>query len=209
MLQKEITRDIKVGKTDKLDKKSKKSKSKYIVVGVIIVAVVAAAFLANNSTQSSQSTNLTTAPENAVSGLQIGNVAPDFSLVDPQKGSITKQSFEGKPVFIFFTTTCCTPCQIGAQNLVRYDDETGGNAFNVLIVFVDERESDPQFIEWKNRFGNDDWYIAKGIKMANTYKVQYLDTKYVFDKNGIIKWVDVKPLDYSSIAPVMRSLLVT
>ncbi len=201
-----------MGKTDKLDKKSKKSKSKYIVVGVIIVAVVAAAFLANNSTQSSQFTNLTTAPENIgppAKGLQAGNIAPDFSLVDPQKGSITKQSFEGKPVFIFFTTTWCTPCQIGAQNLARYDDETGGNAFNVLIVFVDERESDPQFMEWKNRFGNDDWYIAKGIKMANTYKVQYLDTKYVFDKNGIIKWVDVKPLDYSSIAPVMRSLLVT
>jgi len=198
-----------VNKTKKLDKKSKKSQLKYLVAGIIIVAAIAAAFVANNSTQNSQSTNLTTAPENAVSGLQVGNIAPDFSLVDPQKGSITKQDFEGKPLFIFFTTTWCTPCQIGAQNLARYDDETGGKAFDVLIVFVDERETDSQFIEWKNTFGRDDWYIALGIEMAENYRVQYLDTKYVFNKNGIIKWVDVRPLEYSWIARIMQPVLVT
>ena len=195
-------------KTKKLDKKSKKSQLKYLVAGIIIVAAIAAAFVANNA-QNSQSTNLTTAPDNVVSGLQVGNIAPDFLLVDPQKGSITKQDFEGKPLFIFFTTTWCTPCQIGAQNLARYDDETGGKAFDVLIVFVDERETDSQFIEWKNTFGKDDWYIAAGIEMAEDYRVQYLDTKYVFDKNGVIKWVDVRPLEYFSIARIMQPLLVT
>lgn len=189
--------------------KTKKSKLKYVAVGVAAVVIIAtvAFFAVNNS--SPQKSQLTTAPESATTeGLQIGNIAPDFSLVDPQKGSITKQSFKVKPVFIFFTTTWCTPCQIGAQNLARYDDETGGKAFNVLIVFVDERESDNQFIEWKNKFGKDDWYIAKGVEMANTYQVQYLDTKYVLDKEGIIKWVDIKPLAYSFIDPVMRPLLV-
>ncbi|MEX0657471.1 MAG: MBL fold metallo-hydrolase [Nitrosopumilaceae archaeon] len=51
--------------------------------------------------------------------------------------------------------------------------------------------------------------IAKGIEMTQTYKVQYLDTKYVFDKNGVIKWFDVRPLDYSFINPVMKPLLET
>lgn len=43
--------------------------------------------------------------------------------------------------------------------------------------------------------------------MAQTYNVQYLDTKYVFDGNGIIKWIDIKPLEYSSIKPVLALLL--
>ena len=79
--------------------------------------------------------------------------------------------------------------------------------FNVLIVFIDDKESDNQFINWKKQFGRDDWYIAKGIEMANNYQVQFLDTKYVFDKDGIIKWIDVKPLEYSSIDPVLSPLL--
>lgn len=189
-----------------MEKVSKKTKSKYIVICIIIAAAIAAAISANN--MMSSNTNLATSDDLA-EGLEIGNKAPDFSLTDPQKGSITKNNLEGKPLFIFFTATYCTPCQIGAQNLARYDDETSGKAFNVLIVFVDEKETDPQFIEWKNKFGRDDWYIAKGIEMANTYQVQFLDTKYVFDKNGIIQWVDIKPLEYSNIDPVMKPLLET
>jgi peroxiredoxin len=185
-----------------------RSRSKYIAVGVGIAIVAALAILSSNTVHSN--TDLKTAsPDTTVEGLQVGDLAPDFSLIDPQKGTITKQSFEGKPLFIFITTSYCSPCQIGAQNLAKYDDETGGKAFNVLIVFVDERESDNQFVEWKNKFGKDDWYVAKGIEMAQTYKVQYLDTKYVFDRNGIIQWVDLKPLDYPSIDPVMRPLLAT
>jgi len=140
-------------------------------------------------------------------GLDVGNIAPDFKLTDPLKGTIIKSNFTGKPLFIFFTATYCTPCQIGAQNLARYDDEHGGNAFNVLIVFIDDKETDNQFIDWKKQFGRDDWYVAKGIDMANNYHVQFLDTKYVFDKDGIIKWIDVKPLEYSSIDPVLSPLL--
>ncbi|MHB8603070.1 MAG: TlpA family protein disulfide reductase [Nitrosotalea sp.] len=183
-----------------------KSTSKYVAAGVsaavIIIAIVF--FAVDNS--SPQKSELTTAPESTMAEeLQVNNTAPDFSLTDPQKGQVTKQTFAGKPLFIFFTASYCTPCQIGAQNLAKYYDETG-KSFNVLIVFVDDSETNSQFIDWKNKFGRDEWYIAKGTDMARTYHVQYLDTKYVFDKNGVIRWMDVKPLDYSSIDPVMKPL---
>ncbi len=176
-----------------------------ISIGVIVVIAAIAAFSTSNSSDDVQ---LSTAPNSSgTQGLEQGNTAPNFSLIDPEKGSISQQSFQGKPLFIFFTTTWCTPCQIGAQNLARFDNEKGGDAFNVLIVFVDDKESNPQFIQWRDNYGNDDWYVAKGLDMASTYKVQYLDTKYVFDKDGVIKWFNVKPLPYSTIEPVLGSLL--
>lgn len=173
-----------------------KIKKSYLIIGAVVIFALAGFLFIPKFAQNS-----------VEEGLNVGSLAPDFTLQDPVNGAITKETFQGKPLFIFFTTTWCVPCQIGAQNLARYDDETGGNAFNVLIVFVDERETDSQFLEWKRNFGRNDWYVAKGIEMAQDYKVQYLDTKYVFDKNGVIKWFDVRPLEYSTIKSNLQPIL--
>ncbi len=183
---------------------------KYAVIGGTVAAavIIAAVVALSISSQTSNLPSLTTASGNeSVQGLQVGNSAPSFSLRDPEKGSVTKQTFAGRPVLIFFTTTWCTPCQIGAQNLARLDDETGGNAFNVLIVFVDPRENDPQYLEWRENYGRSDWYVAESEQMPQEYKVRYLDTKYLFDGNGIIEWVDVNPLEYSKAKQVLESLI--
>lgn len=182
--------------------------SKIMIGGGITISVIIAIVFASGAIQSSEKQGIII-QEIDLPGPKIGSSAPDFTLVDPQKGIITKQSFSQKPLFIFFTATWCTPCQIGAQNLAKYDAEKGDGAFDVLIVFVDDKETDEQFVSWKQKFGRDDWYVSKGIDMAKTYEVQQLDTKYVFDKNGVIQWKDIAPLRYETISPVMESLLQT
>lgn len=42
----------------------------------------------------------------------------------------------------------------------RLDDELGGNAFNVPVVFVDPRETEEDLISWRSRFANPDWIVA-------------------------------------------------
>ena len=41
------------------------------------------------------------------------------------------------------------PCQIGAKEVVKLDDELGGDTFDVFVVFVDPRENESDLRNWK------------------------------------------------------------
>jgi thiol-disulfide isomerase/thioredoxin len=140
-------------------------------------------------------------------GLDVGFYAPAFQLEDIDKGNFGYNDLNGKPLLIFFTTTWCTPCQLGARNLARYDAETGDGAFNVLVVFVDSREGVEKFRRWKRDFGRPDWYIAPDNGMAANYAVQYLDTKYVLDRDGVIRWKNLEIFPYDTAKSVIGPLL--
>jgi hypothetical protein len=39
----------------------------------------------------------------------------------------------------------------------------------------------------REKYRRSDWYVEESEQMPREYKVRHLDTKYVFDSNGIIK----------------------
>jgi len=184
----------------------------YLMYGVLALIVVVGIFAYSDVSETpvTEHVEYTYTPQSSPTDLDVGIQAPESSIKDPEKGSISKSTFEGKPLFIFFTTTWCIPCQIGGENLAQYDEEKGDDAFNVLIVFLDPRETDSQFIEWRDKFGRKDWYVAKGVdverdyNMGRDYKVRFLDTKYLIDREGIIRWADELALEYKTIAPAME-----
>ncbi len=178
---------------------------RYVILAICcIVALTIAITIAFNRSPSITST--VEQDLSSVGGLPIGSRVPEFTLNDPTKGIIDDKRLFNKPLFIFFTTTWCTPCQVGARELARYYDETN-KAFNVLIVFVDPKESDDSIIAWKKDFGRDGWYVAKSYDMALKYNIKYLDSKYLIDKDGIIRYFDVKPLSYSTAKSIIEPLL--
>lgn len=126
-------------------------------------------------------------PESGKIGTSVGNIFPDFSVVDIEGMSLSNKSLKGKPTIIWFTTTWCTPCQIGAKKVAQLQNELGGRKLNMLVFFVDPKESADDLRNWRNQFANPDWKLAFNNGLAEKIGIQFLDSKYLLDKNGVIK----------------------
>lgn len=192
-------------------KRTRGSHSRRKIYPLALLAVLAIA-LGYFAFSGSTPNRLTTAPKDVnsgVTGLDVGNLAPNFNLKATDGSAINLTSLAGKPVVIWFTATWCVPCQLGAKELLKYDVETGGNAFSVVVVFVDpSTDTNDQIRQWKNNFGGSHWFTALDTTgMANNYQVKYLDTKYVLDRNGIIAWKDIYQLQYDTAKSVLQPLI--
>ncbi|MDR7488121.1 MAG: TlpA disulfide reductase family protein [Armatimonadota bacterium] len=124
-------------------------------------------------------------------GTRVGDTAPDFRLRDMRGVTVTRPSLvAGKPGLIFFTATWCLPCIEGLRQLMSFERDVGGNRFNVLVVFVDPRETDGDLQAYRQRFGFSlAWrYALDRDEMVLKYKIRYLDTKFVLDRAGVIHY---------------------
>jgi len=157
--------------------------------------------------------NINKAPEPLASlgqpSIKLGGAFPDFEVTEVDGRKITKESLQGKPAIIWFTTSWCTPCQIGAREVSRLDNELGGNAFDVLVIFVDPREKNSDLINWRTKFANEDWMVAfdnEITQLAARTDIRFLDSKFILDKNGVVRDIDFKTADEKYLNTIKKMM---
>ncbi len=136
-----------------------------------------------------------------------GKPFPKFSLSDVDGVGASVATLSGKPSLVWFTTSWCVPCQIGAKEVVKLDNELGGNAFKVLVIFVDPRENKNDLLGWKKKFANPDWQVAfddQSNPLSTKIGLQYLDSKYLLDRNGVLLNQDFRMADDTYLALIRR-----
>jgi thiol-disulfide isomerase/thioredoxin len=164
------------------------------VAVLVIAGIVGVAWL--NGRQSAP------VQDSAPVGAAVGDRAPDFRLTDIAGRTITAGDLRGRPALIWFTTSYCVPCQAGALALQRILGRIeGANALRVVVAFVDPGDPAGALTEWRSRFGRPDWIVGYADpSMIADYHVQALDTKFLLDRNGIVRVVDLVPIDYQEAA---------
>jgi len=119
-------------------------------------------------------------------GWQIGNLAPEFSLVNPEGKSVSLSDFRGKPVLINFWATWCPSCQLEMPFLQQvYNDRSGKG---LVFLAIDTGESPAKVKEF---------FTSKGLSLpvlfdftgstSDKYGVSAIPTTFFIDGNGVIK----------------------
>ncbi|MBI2426472.1 MAG: TlpA family protein disulfide reductase [Candidatus Kerfeldbacteria bacterium] len=151
---------------------------------LIIVAIIALSGQKSSTTKQSENAPVSAIVEGTPS---VEALFPDFSLTEVSGETITRDSLKGKPTIVWFTATWCTPCQIGAKKVAQLQKELGDDKLNVLVVFVDPKESASDLRNWRNQFAHPDWKLAFDNGLAEKIGIRYLDSKYLLGSDGVIQ----------------------
>ena len=169
-----------------------------ILIITAIVLVIGSLIYFGRVNKSNQVASENTTTSSAEETFKVGDRFPNFRLTEVGNIAIIPDIFLGDPTIIWFTTSWCIPCQIGARDASKLDTELGNDAFDVLVVFIDLNENSEDLIEWRNKFANEDWLVAfddPQDSLAQKLGVKFLDTKYLLDKNGVIVNIDERQVN--------------
>ncbi len=168
--------------------KRNRLRSGWAALGLLFVASLALLLVAQACTPSSLA--VSGDQQEATVGVNVGQVAPDFTLVDLEGNQVSLSDFRGKVVFINFWATWCPPCRAEMPEIeaVYQDYKDKG----VVVIGVDIRETEEAVLQYV-RQGGYSWTFVLDTsgEVAANYKVVAIPTSFFIDKEGIIRAVSI------------------
>jgi cytochrome c biogenesis protein CcmG/thiol:disulfide interchange protein DsbE len=122
-----------------------------------------------------------------VSIATIGQRSPEIIFNDINNNIVTLSEKRGKPIFINFWASWCTPCQDEAQMINKIFEEYKDKiTFIGINLTKKDSISEAQKMIEKFHLKYNIFFDFDG-NIANNYRIQTIPSSFLIDKNGIIK----------------------
>lgn len=130
---------------------------------------------------------------------RVGLEAPDFTLSDLNGKQVKLSALRGKPVMINFWATWCPPCRAEIPTLVQaYADAQKGTADAPYRILGVATQSDQPTIQAFVKELGVNFPVLPDVDnriTSDLYHVIPIPTSFFIDKDGIIRFVQVGPVD--------------
>ncbi len=124
----------------------------------------------------------------------IGQLAPDFTMDNPEGEPVSLSSLRGKFVLIDFWASWCGPCRAENPNVVKTFNEYKNQNFTILGVSLDKDKE-----AWLKAIKDDhlDWHQVSDLKYwdnsaAKLFGVQAIPANFLLDPSGKIIAKDLR-----------------
>ncbi len=122
-------------------------------------------------------------------GIELGQIAPDFILVDIDGNTSSLGDHTGQVVILDLMATWCPPCITEMEHLSQIFGDYSASVV-IMSIDVDPTETDEMIRQFKIDYGRD-WIFASGSSVGITYELNAIPTIYIVDKLGHIAYKNV------------------
>lgn len=123
-----------------------------------------------------------------VKPISVGQIAPDFTLIDDQDQQFKLSDYKGKYVMIDFWASWCAPCRQENPNVVKLYNQYKDKGLNILGISLDE-----DLKAWQKAIKDDKltWRHATEAqrfdgKVVKDYQIEAIPASFIIDPEGKI-----------------------
>lgn len=148
-----------------------------MIAGVVGLALLGAGVAAFTATPA--------AAQDAEKGLvPVGEMAPSWTLPDPDGEMHSLEEYRGKVVIMDFWATWCGPCKRAMPGLQNIHEDFKDRGVVVLGINTWERDGNQKAIDYMNEHDYSYGLMLDGDKVAEAYGVRGIPTFYVIGVDG-------------------------
>ncbi len=157
-------------------------------LGLLVVALLGLLLAIQACAPSSQA--VSSDQDEITVGVNVGEVAPDFTLVDLEGNQVSLSDFRGKTVFINFWATWCPPCRAEMPEIEAVYQEYKDKG--VVVIGVDIQETEEEVLQFVQQGGYSWTFVLDTSgEVAASYKIAAIPTSFFIDREGIIQAVNI------------------